>query len=145
MGTRNTEVMLRLLHDVHRILKDQAAEFLDRQGIPMSTVVILRHLGDSPGLTVTKLGQKSGLSKGYVSVLADQLETDGLVTKSPDPDDQRRKRLELSKAGHDFRAKLERMHLDFLQEYLHAIPGSQIEAMIAGLQYLRAAFTRTSS
>lgn len=140
MENHNIEVMLRLLQDVQRILKNHAAEFLDRQGVPLSTVVILRHLGDSPGLTVTELGRKSGLSKGYVSVLIDQLEVDGWIHKSPDPEDQRRKRLRLSEAGLDFRSSLERMHFDFLQERLQEISGSHLEAIITGLQHLRDAF-----
>lgn len=140
MANQSIEVMLKLLQDVQRILKHHAAEFLERQGIPLTTVVILRHLGDSPGITVTELGRRCGLSKGYVSVLLDQMEVDGWIHKFPDPDDQRRKRLRLSEAGRSFRSRLERMHLEFLQERLQALPPSQLDTIIAGLQHLRDAF-----
>lgn len=140
MKNHDIEVMLRLLQDVQRILKHHAAEFLEREGVPWTTVVILRHVGDTPGITVTELGRRCGLSKGYVSVLLDQMEVDGWIHKSPDPNDQRRKRLRLSDAGVSFRSSLERKHLEFLHQRLQAISPSHLDAIIVGLQHLRDAF-----
>jgi DNA-binding MarR family transcriptional regulator len=59
---------------------------------------ILAHLGPS-GMSQTELTARMGHTKQAVQQLIDQLAADGVVQRTPDPDDKRAKRIELTELG----------------------------------------------
>jgi len=64
--------------------------------VPSASWMLLHHLRQSPGQTVSGLARVCGISKSRVSVLADELHGRGLLEKRPDPEDQRVLRLYLT-------------------------------------------------
>ncbi|MCA1983589.1 bifunctional helix-turn-helix transcriptional regulator/GNAT family N-acetyltransferase [Nocardioides nematodiphilus] len=67
-------------------------------GLPLGTARLLFEIGAEPG-SVQELRARLGLDSGYLSRLLRRLEQEALVTLSPDPQDRRRRRVELTAAG----------------------------------------------
>ncbi|MCF4119849.1 bifunctional helix-turn-helix transcriptional regulator/GNAT family N-acetyltransferase [Antribacter sp. KLBMP9083] len=75
-------------------------------GAPLGTMRLLFEIGAEPG-TVQALRARIGLDSGYLSRLLRHLEADGLVALTPDPEDRRRRRVELTVSGRERWAELE--------------------------------------
>jgi len=75
-------------------------------GLPLGTARLLYEIGIEPG-TVQELRARLGLDSGYLSRLLRRLEQESLVTLTPDPDDRRRRRVDLTAAGRAAWADLE--------------------------------------
>ena len=76
-------------------------------GLPLGTARLLFEIGAEPG-TVQELRARLGLDSGYLSRLLRRLEQDALVTLSADPQDRRRRRVQLTAEGRAAWADLER-------------------------------------
>jgi DNA-binding MarR family transcriptional regulator len=76
-------------------------------GLPLGTARLLFEIGTEPG-TVQQLRARLGLDSGYLSRLLRRLEREGLVDVVPDPQDRRRRRVDLTAAGRAAWGDLER-------------------------------------
>ena len=60
---------------------------------------VLFYLWQTEGLKVVELGRKAGLEPSTMTGLLDRMERDGLVVRSPDPDDRRAQLIFLTEEG----------------------------------------------
>jgi DNA-binding MarR family transcriptional regulator len=67
-------------------------------GLPLGSARLLYEIGADPTTTYA-LRARLGLDSGYLSRLLRRLGTDGLITLRPDPQDRRRRRVDLTAAG----------------------------------------------
>ena len=67
-------------------------------------------IGDNPGLGVTELAHKGGVTKGAISQIAQKLVKKRLITKMSDPDNGTRVLFELTNKGKVAFYSHERMH-----------------------------------
>jgi DNA-binding MarR family transcriptional regulator len=74
-------------------------------GIPVFVIKAL-HMLDNP-LAMKDLGQRMHCDPSFITSIADTLEKHGLAVREPDPADRRVKRLVLTPAGADLKARLE--------------------------------------
>ena len=74
-------------------------------GIPVFVIKAL-HMLDNP-LAMKELGQRMHCDPSFITSIADTLEKHGLAVREPDPADRRVKRLVLTAAGADLKARLE--------------------------------------
>lgn len=74
-------------------------------GIPVFVIKAL-HMLDTP-LAMKDLGQRMHCDPSFITSIADTLEKHGLAAREPDPADRRVKRLVLTPAGADLKARLE--------------------------------------
>lgn len=72
---------------------------LAEHGLATSDHGVLVALADFGALSQQQLADRLGADKSHVVRLIDQLEQRGLITRSPDPTDRRRHRIELTPAG----------------------------------------------
>jgi DNA-binding MarR family transcriptional regulator len=72
---------------------------LDRHGLSMWGYIALSRLADGPAGTQLALAEAMGHDKTRLIPLLDQLESDGLVTREPDPSDRRARIVRLTAAG----------------------------------------------
>lgn len=75
-------------------------------GLPLGTARLVFEIGMEPG-TAQALRKRLGLDSGYLSRLLRRLEDDGLVSVVPDPEDRRRRLVELTGRGRRLFRKLE--------------------------------------
>ena len=74
-------------------------------GIPVFVIKAL-HMLDNP-LAMKDLGQRMHCDPSFITSIADTLEKHGLAVREPDPADRRVKRLVLTPAGADLKARIE--------------------------------------
>jgi len=80
----------------HERLMALAAVTLDR-----AAVALLRQVADSEPLRPSELAARLGVEASHVTRQAQQLQKAGYVTRVPDPDDHRARRIQLTPAGRE--------------------------------------------
>src|SRR3954447_5967403 len=99
-------VHLRILREAHR------AGFAD---LVPAHLAVLRYPGPN-GRRPSELAADVGMTKQAMNYLLGQLEQLGYVTRSDDPDDQRSKRVELTKRGETLRLAIRRSVMQIERE-----------------------------
>ena len=107
---------------ITRRLVDAERPLLDAHGLSMWAYIALSHLSRAPVDTQLALAHAIAYDKTRLVTLLDQLERDGLVTRTPDPADRRARIVELTAAGHEryqaARADIRTMEDDVLADLL---------------------------
>lgn len=137
----HAEEIVDLLREVNRLVRERMVRYLQEQGLPHSPswAPVVRHVAACPGVTVNELSRRLGMAKSHVSVLAEQLQGEGLLRKEPDPRDQRLVRLFLTEAGASLRAQWQETYRAFLGQTVRSLPEEQAAHLLEGLRALRAA------
>ena len=110
MRTRSEEDLLDLeiLDSVAGLFAQLVAEgeaLAKRLGIPVFVIKAL-HMLDNP-LAMKDLGLRMHCDPSFITSIADTLEKHGLAVREPDPADRRVKRLVLTEAGAELKARIE--------------------------------------
>lgn len=95
------EDLAALFARITRRLLDAERPLLAAHGISMWGYVVLSYLARRPADTQLALAEAIGYDKTRLIALLDGLERDGLLTREPDPDDRRARRVSLTPAGKD--------------------------------------------
>lgn len=98
-----------LTHRVARLIDLEAAPTLKSLGyqMPPSCIGVLADLWQKDGVTQKELGASMIKTKSSVTKMLAILEVEGLIIKKEDPTDKRNRLIFLTKAGHEFREKME--------------------------------------
>ena len=88
-----------LLHRVALGLGGAVDEATRRHGIGIRAYVVLSAINDSGPHTQLGMGQLLALDKTVVTVVLDQLESNGWIVRTVDPHDRRVRRPEITEAG----------------------------------------------
>jgi MarR family transcriptional regulator, organic hydroperoxide resistance regulator len=81
----------------HQAISEGHGSFIGLSGIHYTVLTSIRHLQASEGdVNVTRVAEHLRTSPGWVTKVTNQLEENGLVNKSEDPDDRRRIRLSVT-------------------------------------------------
>ena len=105
--------------------------FLHR-GRPMGQARVLWEIG-AGGSEVRTLRARLGIDSGYLSRVLRSLEKDGLVRIRPSREDRRVRRLDLTKAGRDERAELDRRSDALAAAILESLSDRQRLALTAAM------------
>jgi DNA-binding MarR family transcriptional regulator len=84
---------------ITRRLVDAERPLLAELGLSMWGYIALSHLAHAPAGTQLALAQAIGYDKTRLIGLLDELEADGLITRTPDPADRRARIISLTAAG----------------------------------------------
>jgi DNA-binding MarR family transcriptional regulator len=84
---------------ITRRLIDAERPLLDELGLSMWGYIALSHLAHAPAETQLALAQAISYDKTRLIGLLDELEADGLITRTPDPADRRARIISLTTAG----------------------------------------------
>jgi DNA-binding MarR family transcriptional regulator/GNAT superfamily N-acetyltransferase len=101
-------------------------------GMPLSHERLLFEIGSAPG-TVRGLRGRLGLDSGYLSRLLRRLESEGLVAVTADPEDRRRRRVDLTRKGRAHWAELEKRSDERAQRLVGALAERQRERLTRAL------------
>jgi DNA-binding MarR family transcriptional regulator len=101
-------------------------------GRPVGTARLLFEIGSTSG-SVLDLRRRLGLDSGYVSRMLRELEHDGLVAVTADPDDARRRVATLTGAGRRAWADLDRRSDTLASDLLAPLTGLQRERLAEAL------------
>jgi DNA-binding MarR family transcriptional regulator len=84
---------------VTRRLIDAERPLLDARGLSMWAYVALTHLVEGPAPTQIALAEQMGYDKTRLIAILDQLADEGLIERTPDPEDRRARIVQLTAAG----------------------------------------------
>jgi DNA-binding MarR family transcriptional regulator len=88
-----------LAHRLTRAIAAAEAPVLEAHGLTMWEYVVLSALGSGPAPTQAQLAVGTGRDQTRLIPLLEGLEARGLLTRTPDPDDRRRRVVSLEPAG----------------------------------------------
>ena len=106
----------------------------DALGLSWTRVLALRRLAAGPQ-TQRELAQRLSADQPYVTLMVDDLETQGLVQRKPHPSDRRAKLVELTASG-QAAAKRADAILDEPPAELHDVPDADLAAVLRVLERL---------
>lgn len=106
----------------------------DARGYHYRLLVALHEQGSADQ---SQLGRRTALDRSDVAVAVDELERRGLVRRRRDPDDGRRKRVEITDAGLTFLAELDMAMSAAQDELLRPLPADQRQVFLALLGQLQ--------
>ena len=81
------------------LLADGDRQFFSRFQLTPARFYALKHIQADSGLSLSELSSRLLCTKGNATRILRAMETDGLLTRSADPTDQRAYRLELTEQG----------------------------------------------
>jgi DNA-binding MarR family transcriptional regulator len=84
---------------VTRRLIDAERPLLDARGLSMWAYVALTRLVQGPAPTQNALAEQMGYDKTRLIAILDQLADEGLIERTPDPEDRRARIVQLTAAG----------------------------------------------
>lgn len=115
---------------LHHALRDSGTP-------PPMLLRLLQLCQRQPGITQQALAQQTGRDKGQVARMVKDLLADGLVERTPDPDDGRRQRLSLTPAGRRAVQHFERAEAEVAGWLFDGVALSERAALLDRLVALR--------
>jgi DNA-binding MarR family transcriptional regulator len=89
------------------------------------------------GMPMRAIAQERVLSTGGATRLVDRMETAGLVTRVPDVDDRRGRRVRLTPAGEETAVRAARLHVENIQRlFLDPLPEEHRDPFVEDLRTL---------
>jgi DNA-binding MarR family transcriptional regulator len=99
----------------------------------VGALLTLRRLDDEGPMRITELATAELVAQPTMTVLVRRLEQDGLVRRTPDPDDARAVRVALTDAGRDELAAVRSRRAAILEARLEQLDADQRAALAAAL------------
>jgi DNA-binding MarR family transcriptional regulator len=136
---RRDEELADLLRDVSRELRDHVARAGEAQGFPRFSrrLPIIREVLHEPGITVNELARRTRMAKSQVSMLVTALESEGVIGKREDPDDQRLVRLFPTREGTARADRWRSAYRAMLANTVRKLSDGESEHLLTGLRALQ--------
>jgi DNA-binding MarR family transcriptional regulator len=123
-----------------RIALARISRLLDRQSrgreLTRTQSSVLATVGRRGPLRLSELAESEGLNPTMLSRIVAKLEQAGLLHRSPDPDDGRAARVELTPEGIELNRRQRAERTQLLTDRLAALPGSRAAELLAALPAL---------
>ncbi len=123
-----------------RIALGRISRLLDRQSrgreLTRTQSSVLATVGRRGPLRLSELAESEGLNPTMLSRIVAKLEQAGLLHRSPDPDDGRAARVELTTEGIELNRRQRAERTQLLTDRLAALPGSRAAELLAALPAL---------
>lgn len=105
-------------------------------GLTESQAELLRLVGRQPGISVSAAAAELGLAANTASTLVSKLAAEGLLVRTPDPDDRRVGRLELTAPAQELADASRAARRAALAEALGRLDDDDTRALAEGLRVL---------
>jgi DNA-binding MarR family transcriptional regulator len=132
------KLWLRLLSCTNLVESGVRGRLRAEFGITLPRFDLMAQLERNPGgLKMSELSRRMMVSGGNVTGLTDQLEKEGLVTRSDDPEDRRAYTVKLTPAGRALFARMATVHEQWVIELFSGLTASdkaQIYRLLAKLK-----------
>jgi DNA-binding MarR family transcriptional regulator len=105
-------------------------------GISLGQYPVLTSLIDQPAATISELAGRERVRLPSMTALVNQMEAEGLVSKSSDPDDRRRVRISLTPAGATAAHAARTARAEWFSMRLEHLSESEVEAISSAMSAL---------
>lgn len=125
-----------------RVALGRIARQLDRRvtddGMTRTQLTVLGTIAKRTQLGMSELAEIEGINPTMLSRIVGKLEDSGFVTRTPDADDRRVIRVEITATGAKAHARTRKIRTQLLAEQLHGLPDEQVTALLDALPALEA-------
>jgi DNA-binding MarR family transcriptional regulator len=97
---------------------------------------IVATLGNTPGMSFKRLGEKTLITKGTLTGVVDRLEANGLVRRVAAPNDRRSQIVQLTDKGEALFDKVFPEHLDYVGQVFDLLPQEEMDRIEATLLHI---------
>ena len=116
----HTQLLGTLTRVYHRLmLASEQLHGADRIAAGERSILLL--LSDQPGLTISKIARERAVSRQFAQRLTSALIAKGLINQTPDPNDKRAPKLDLTQKGRDATEGIVRREASFVRMFSNAI------------------------
>lgn len=125
----------RLFLQAHRAYSAHAVELLRARGydqLGAAHAAILPHI-DLEGTRATVIAERAGMTKQGAGHVIDDLERQGLVTRTPDPTDKRAALVQFTEAGWDYLRAAHDLKVEIESEYARLLGPDAFETLCSDL------------
>jgi DNA-binding MarR family transcriptional regulator len=127
----------RLIHDIYVLLDDGDRHVLEATRLTPLEFAVLQRLSTDRGRRLTDIGTELLCVKSTITRLVDRLEAEGLVQRTPDPDDRRAQRLLLTAKGVAVRERAATLHDASVERRMAMLTPDEQRTLQALLEKLR--------
>jgi DNA-binding MarR family transcriptional regulator len=127
--TRLNEQLAYIIALVNKRLEDELEERLRPAGVPIEQLRILELLQNSDGRSMRDLAQRALIEPTTLTKIIDRMVSDGLVHRTPDPNDRRRVVIRLATGGKALFKRLDRITISQQDRLEKRIPPAKMEEL----------------
>lgn len=134
------------LHTLRELVRTYQAFYLYDEahirqlGLTMPQFDVLATLGNTPGMMMSQIAERTLVTKGTLTGIVDRLETKGLVQRRVPPDNRRCFIVELTPAGQQLFEEIFPKHIDYLKKRLSPLTHEDLQEIRTALRKLRKLF-----
>jgi len=129
--------LIRELVRTYQAFEAHAMPDIRAHGFNPAEFDVLVTLGNTPGMTLTELGESTLLFKTTLTSVVDRLQKKGLVERIPCEEDRRRTYARLTPAGEETFEAVFPAHIEHLKSRTGQIPKREKDRLIRSLRELR--------
>ena len=131
---------LRELVSTYQAFEAYSARHIRALGLTPAQFDIIATLGNTPGMPLKELGEKSLITKGTLTGVVDRLTDKQLVQRIASPSDGRSQIVQLTRQGEELFARIFPEHLAYLQRAFAELSPDELDRLDKSLHRLREAF-----
>lgn len=143
---RDLKLWVRLLACAHTAEQRVKGKIKDQFGINQTQFNLLSQLDRMPqGIRMGEVARRTVVTGSNVTVVVDDLEQRGLVTRAPADDDRRATVIKLTPKGRKLFAEMAPIHANWISDLFVELPADNKDTLITQLDSLKAAMRATLS
>ncbi|MGE5027741.1 MAG: MarR family winged helix-turn-helix transcriptional regulator [Betaproteobacteria bacterium] len=131
---------LRELASTYQAFEAYSAAHIRTLGLTPAQFDIIATLGNTPGMPLKELGEKSLITKGTLTGVVDRLADKQLVRRVASPSDGRSQIVQLTKEGEALFARIFPEHLAYMARAFAKLEPVDLANLVKALRQLSAAF-----
>jgi len=131
---------IRALVRAYQAFARYSETFVRQYGLTPAQFDVIATLGNTQGLTMGYIGEKTLITKGTLTGVVDRLEQKGLVTRATPPESRRSVVVQLTIEGTTLFEQVFPAHLSDIKQHLTPLDASEMELLRVLLHRLEAVF-----
>jgi MarR family 2-MHQ and catechol resistance regulon transcriptional repressor len=134
------EPALALLRELVKAFYAYDDAHIRQLGLTMPQFDVIATLGNTAGMMMSQLAEKTLVTKGTLTGIVDRLEQKGLVRREVPPDNRRCFIVMLTPEGEQLFEDIFPTHIEYLKQRLSGLSETEMEHLQSSLQQLRQLF-----
>jgi len=137
---RTSLATVRELVRAYQAFSSYSETFVRQYDLTPAQFDVIATLGNTQGLSMGDIGDKTLITKGTLTGVVDRLEKKGLVTRETPPENRRSVIVSLTTEGDELFRQVFPAHIADIHQHLEAVDTSEMELMQVLLKRLQQAF-----
>lgn len=139
---RTSLATVRELVRAYQAFSSYSETFVRQYDLTPAQFDVIATLGNTQGLSMGNIGEKTLITKGTLTGVVDRLEKKGIVTREIPPENRRSVIVRLTPAGDELFRQVFPIHVADIHQHLETVDASEMELMQVLFKRLQQAFQR---